>query len=213
MQNKIYLSVVIASIPERFDKAIALYRKLNNQINALEANKMIELIMFTDNRIRSIGGKRQECLRLSQGDYIMYLDDDEDAADNYISEVYNAIRSSPTVDVITFKSRYTDDHSTCIIDMDLNNPTNEQVRQDGFGGYLETKRTPWHVCAWRSEIAKSEEFAMVGYGEDWDWVSRILPKAKTQVKIDFVLHHYIWSKNTSAAPTESNEVWTNPNEK
>ena len=78
--------------------------------------------------------------------------------------------------------------------------------------YINIKRQPFHICAWKSEIAKSELFSDVGYSEDWDWCKRLIPKLKSEFKINEVLHHYIFDDKITEAPTETNEIWTN-NEK
>lgn len=204
--GQIKLSILIASIPSRFDLMQKLYSELQREVG----DRQIEILCFIDNKKRSIGYKRDALLDIACGDYIMYIDDDEDFFEDYIKDVYDA--TSLDVDIITFKSKCTVNGKSCIVDMDLNNPINEEVKEDGDGNFIDVKRRPFHVCAWRRSLAIKEHFPDVGYGEDWDWCSRVLNYVKTQHKIDKVLHHYIFNSAITEAPTQSNKVWKNPND-
>lgn len=201
------LSILIASIPDRFAMATALYSRLQQAAKGLP----VEILMFTDNRVRSIGKKREALVKLATGQYVICLDDDEDFFEGYITDILEATQKNP--DVITFKQKCTINGKSFIVDFDINNPVNEEAQFDKAGNYIDIKRRPFHVCAWKAEIAKSEDFADAGYGEDWHWCERLLKQVKTQVKIDKVLHHYIYDDKVTAAPTESNEIWTNPQQK
>lgn len=201
------LSILIASIPSRFGMATALYNRLQEAAQDLP----VEILMFTDNKQRSIGKKREALLKMANGTYVMWLDDDEDFFEGYISETVAATETNP--DVITFKQMATINGKKFIVDFDLTNTENEAAAKDADDNYKDIKRRPFHVCAWRAEIAKTEDFADVGYGEDWHWCQRVLAKVQTQVKIDKVLHHYIFDDKVTEAPSESNAVWTNPNDK
>lgn len=221
--SEVLLSIVIPSIPERFEKACALFNKLQAQVNnRLTQPGQVEIIMFTDNRRRSIGKKREACVQLANGKYVALLDDDDDVSDEYIYQLVKEINVARRLfieedeyqmpDVICFKSKVTDKFGKYIVDMDLTHTENQQPSKDQCDRYQDIKRTPWHVCAWRTDLAKSVPFADVGYGEDWHWVKQLIEKATTQIKINEVLHYYFDNPETSAAPTHSNEVWNNPEE-
>src|ERR1019366_3651051 len=77
---------------------------------------------------------------------------------------------------------------------------NEQANFDKKTGiYPDIRRKPFHVCAWRGELARSESFSDDSTQEDWEWASRLCKKAKTQHRIDRVLHYYHYSDATTAA--------------
>jgi len=201
------LSILIASIPSRFALATALYNRLQDAAKDLP----VEILMFTDNKMRSIGKKRDALVKMANGAYVMCIDDDEDFFEGYIPEILTATEQNP--DVITFKQKCTINGKSFMVDFDLNNPVNEAAAQDAQGNYVDIKRRPFHVCAWKAEIAKSEDFADVSYNEDWNWCERLLKKTNTQVKIDKMLHHYIFDDKITEATAETNSVWTNPNDK
>ena len=64
------LSILIPSIPSRFDKLIATYEHLL----ILCEGKDIEVLAFTDNKKRTIGQKRDALVQMSNGKYVMFVD-------------------------------------------------------------------------------------------------------------------------------------------
>lgn len=217
----IRLSIAIPSIPSRREKAWALQDKLEAQINSRLTHPLeVAIDMYTDNKRKSIGKKRESAIAITDGQYVALLDDDDDISDEYIYLLYQACVECERIynetgkwpDVISFKSMVTDKFGSYIVDMDLNHKENEQPHKDECDRYVDIKRPPWHVCAWRADLAKSVSFPDVGYGEDWHWVKQLIDKSSTQYKIDAVIHYYYDNPEVSEAPKESNEIWTNPNE-
>lgn len=198
------LSILIPSIPSRIDKLTTLISKLESLIG----DKPVEILAFTDNKKRSIGCKRQALVDIAKGDYLAFLDDDDDLLPEYIDEVLKASESSP--DVITFKQWCVVDGNDFIVDFDLRHTENEECKIVE-GKYIDIKRKPFHVCFWKREIAQSERFPDVGYGEDWNWIEKIIDKATVQYKINKVLHKYVFDSSITEAPTETNDIWENPN--
>jgi glycosyltransferase involved in cell wall biosynthesis len=198
------LSILIPAIPSRFGRAQNLYNRLNSLVGDLP----VEILMFMDNKRRSIGKKRDTLVSMANGDYVAFLDDDDSFFDNYITDLLKGCESG--ADVITFKQMCTLDGKSFIVDFDLNHTENEEAQMID-GEYININRRPFHICAWKSEIAKKSKFADVGYGEDWDWCRRLLTRTKTQYKIDNLVHHYVFDSSVTEAPVESNAVWVNPN--
>lgn len=198
------LSILIPAIPSRFEKAIALY----NKINLMCQDKDIEVLMLTDNKKRTIGAKRQALKNASIGIYFMFVDDDDDLLS--VDEIYKLASSDLEVDVITFKQRCrNNDGSEFIVDFSLLNKEVEN-NHDGNGRYLDMKRPPFHVCAWNQKF-KKYSYPDVSYGEDWGWIKKVLPHASSEYHIDKVVHSYNFDPKVTEASTESNAIWTNPN--
>jgi glycosyltransferase involved in cell wall biosynthesis len=199
------LSVLIPSIPSRISKAMKLYNRIAKQCEGMD----VEILIFIDNKKRSIGYKRDALVQIARGRYCAFVDDDDDVSDNYISCIIDKIDEAD-YDVISINTLAIIEGKKCKILADVSHENEElQMVKDR---YKPCKRKPFHTSVWKTEIAQSERFKDVGYGEDWDWVSRLLPKIKTSCSINQFLYRYIWSASVSEAPTESNEVWTNPNE-
>ncbi len=61
----------------------------------------VEHLVIFDNCKRSVGLKRQACLDIARGDYIAFVDDDDDISADYISRIREAIDTTGA-DGITF---------------------------------------------------------------------------------------------------------------
>lgn len=195
------LSILIPSIPSRFDKLLSTY----NQIASMCEGKDIEVLAFTDNKKRTIGEKRDALVQMSNGKYVMFVDDDDTLLS--VDEIYEATLQD--VDVITFKQECLNaDKSTFVVDFGLGNII--EHNKDDKGNYLDCKRPPFHVCAWHKKY-KEYRFPNVNYGEDWAWVEQFVNYAQTEVHIDKVLHKYNFDPKVTEASTEDNKIWTNPN--
>ena len=195
------LSILIPSIPSRFDKAIGLYQK----IVFLVGERDIEILMLTDNKKRTIGEKREALKNASNGKYFMFVDDDDDLVD--LEDLYNA--TFEDVDVITFQQLCLNaDKTTFKVTFGLGN---EIEHTSHNGRYLDCKRPPFHICAWNQRF-KDYQFPSVNYAEDWGWLQQVLPLAKTEKHIPKIVHSYNFDPKVTEASTESNIVWQNPNE-
>jgi hypothetical protein len=195
------LSILICSIPSRFEKARALYE----HILAMVGDKNIEVLLFMDNKKRTIGEKREGIASLANGMYVMFVDDDDSLYS--IDEVYEA--SKGRYDVITFKSKcLNSDGSEFIVTFGLGNEVEHNTKD---GRYLDCKRPPFPQCAWWRYYYHQFHFPDINYGEDWEWTKRVIKYATKEFHIDKVIHGYNFSPAISEASTETNAFWKNPN--
>ena len=185
------LSILIPSIPSRWERAQKLYTKISKMCEG----KDIEILLFLDNKKRTVGGKRDALVQMSRGKYFMFVDDDDDLVS--VDEIYQA--TFQDVDVITFKQLCLNkDKSTFVVTFGIGNQ-NELIRGSVHGTYLDCKRPPYHVCAW-NQTFKKYRCPEISYGEDWEWVQQCIPEAKTEIFIDKILHSYNYDQNVSEAP-------------
>lgn len=199
-ENNIQLSIIIISIPSRFDTAKEKYSKYMGMIE----DRNVEIILFMDNKKRSIGAKREAAKNLAQGKYFLFADDD----DNLLSlkEIYDA--TFLEVDVIDYKIECTNnDGSKFIVTCGLGNEIEHNTVN---GRYLDCKRPPFHNCAWHHKF-KKYKFPDINYGEDWVFIEQCLNESKSEHFIDKILFTYDFDPRISEASTESNEYWINPN--
>lgn len=194
------LSILIPSIPSRFDKAVKLYNSLLEKIEDRE----IEIIMMTDNKVMTIGEKQNHLKTMAHGKYFCFLHDDDELVNIY--DLYEA--TSLDVDVITFDALcYNTDGSTYIVTQKLGNEIEHNTKD---GNYLNCNRPPFPNCLWHNKF-KQFNFPEISYSEDWEWIKQCLQAANTEHHIDQVLFKYNFSLETSEASTESNSHWQNPN--
>jgi len=193
------LSILIPSIPSRWERAQKLYTKISKMCEG----KDIEILLFLDNKKRSIGGKRDALVQMSRGKYFMFVDDDDDLVS--VDEIYEA--TFQDVDVITFKQRCLSpnkDKNPFIVTFGLGNineiNVNYELTTDPNNPvFNDCKRPPYHVCAW-NQMYKKYRFPESSYGEDWEWIKQCIPEAKTEVFIDKILHGYNYDQSVSEAP-------------
>lgn len=185
-------SVLIPAIFERLDRLKKLVAELESQITAANFT-CVEIVSVVDNRMVTVGEKRQTVLNASHGDYVAFVDDDDWVAETYIADIVSAVREHP-VDVITFDNiSWIEDHDPVTITMHLKDE-NQQVSFPGGA-----RRAAWHTCAWKSTLAKAATFPKINYGEDWQWAEQLNKAAVTEHHIDKPLHHYIYKQAVSRA--------------
>jgi len=181
------LSILIPSIPSRSDRLEVIYAKLLEQVG----DKDVEILVFIDNKQRSIGLKRDALVQMSLGDYVAFVDDDDDVSDDYITEMLKGCESGK--DVICFWQMAYIDGKKGLIDFDLSNGNLE------FQAGQTTPRKPYHVCGWRGDLARKHRFPDLMYDEDRQWCEKLWAEAKTQYKIGKTLHMYHFDKDVTEA--------------
>jgi len=181
------LSILIPTVPERAVKLASLLAGLA-RIN----NGKAEVIYFGDDRNRTIGAKRNGVLSLARGKYVAFCDDDDDISNDYITEITKAAERD--VSVISFRQDAIWNGQNSIVDFSIKN-ANEPFNPGGV-----TKRFPWHVCAWRRELAQQCVFSEKNWGEDADWVEQAAVLAKNEIHIPKVLHYYDHGIDSLALP-------------
>lgn len=120
------------------------------------------------------------------------MDDDDDIAESYVSDIMQAIEQAP--DVITFCQDATYNRKTSHVIFRLG-------QADGaFQPGGTTKRGAWHVCAWRRALVRDCQFLANNYGEDLAWCLQARERVRTELHIGKVLHYYRHDATTTAAP-------------
>jgi len=197
------LSILTPTIPGRERQLQTLQWRIEEQIAALptrtedlssapRTSGQVEHLMLSDNRTRSIGAKRQALLDIARGQYIAFVDDDDDIADSYVEELLAAAASG--ADVITFLQGATYNGKQSVVDFQLGQGDHGFVP----GGI--TNRDAWHVCAWKRDTVAGCQFLETNYGEDRAWALQARKRARTTVHIPKILHYYRHDAATTAAP-------------
>lgn len=183
------LSILTPAVPSRWRQLEWLCDKIQRQIG----NLPVEHLVLLDNKRRTVGEKRDALLRAARGQYIAFVDDDDDISEDYVKEILGSRASLP--DVITFLQKATVNGQSAIVEFKLGN-ANEAFTHSA----LRIKRNAWHVCAWRRELAIGSAFPATSYGEDWAFAAPLCAIAETSAHIDKILHFYRHDAAKTEAP-------------
>jgi hypothetical protein len=125
------------------------------------------MLHFLDNREHSIGHKRNSLLQQACGDFVVFVDDDDDVSADYVALICRAICERPGVDcigikgVITFQGRQA-------------HPFVQSIHHKHWRKVGRVYQRPLlHTNPIRREIAQRYSFEDVSYSEDIDWASRV----------------------------------------
>lgn len=177
------LSILICTLPSRINKLAYLLNRLQPQLT-----DEVELIYFGDNKSRTVGEKRNNLISLAQGKYVVFIDDDDDVTDDYVSEILLAIEQN--VDVINFK-----------VSITINGGSAKDViySKEFTDKNLPThyERSPNHIMCFKTELARQTKYNDISFGEDSLWASQIRHLIKTETNIDKTLYFYISNHATS----------------
>lgn len=189
------LSILICCKIDRFIKmSKPLYEKLSWQV--LEAGIDGEVIWDATENI-SIGTKRNNLLQRSKGEYICFVDDDDDVSTDYVKLLLEGINKG--VDCCSLKGIYTVDglmdglfeHSLKYQEW----KTNSDIQS---ATHIKYERYPNHLNCIKSSIAKQFKFPEKNFGEDHDWSKRLhesgLLKTEHYIEQPIYFYKYITKK-------------------
>lgn len=187
----IKLSILVPTVPSRRKN---FYSTLMDELERQTKGRTdIELLALYDNKSRTLGEKRQNMVELANGEFLVFIDDDDRVSSDYVELIMDKLSTEPDTDCVVFD---------CICD--LNNEKKihckygiEYSYNNNISGKGYWTGKPAHTMVYRAEIAKKHAFKSINYGEDSDWVIRACQDIKKQSRIDKVLYFYDFRASTS----------------
>lgn len=182
-------SILICTLDERKESFEKIYTKLEKQIADLNLHDRIEVLYFKDNRENSVGFKRNTLLIQSTGEYVCFVDDDDDVHDQYISMIYEKLREKS--DCVSLKG---------IITHHGLHPK-EFVHSLQYPTYFEQDniyyRPPNHLNPIKRSIAIQFKFPETFHGEDLCWTMALAASGllKTESILEEPYYFYVCSDN------------------
>jgi len=180
------LSILTPTLIERKEPFKSLQDKIRKQIEESSFKGCVEHLVFEDNRDHSIGYKRNILMRRAKGDFIVFLDDDDDVSEDYIERLCKTIQTNLEADCIGIRG---------IITFNGSHP-HTFVHSLEYRKYFKKDniycRPILHINPINREIAKQYTFADVNYSEDIDWAFRIMKDGvlKNEYMIDTPIYFY-----------------------
>ncbi len=207
------LSILICSLYKRQQKRADLIRLLRNSIGEHQTiispddhyqliryqGAEAEVIICTDHKKLTVGAKRNLLIDQAAGTYLVFIDDDDMVAVNYVQALLQKIEQRP--DVIVFNAlRYHNGERDKPVIYGKEYSRDYSTRKFHY-------RLPNHLMCVKKSIAARVRFADISYGEDADYAKRLLPYLKHQERIFDTLYEYWFEENeseTAPKPTKGN---------
>ena len=158
--------------------------KIVDKLKLQAANySTVEVLVDLDSGEATSGVKRQRLTDQSKGEYIAFVDDDDDVSDDYVEAILEGTHSN--ADIVTFKLQLTNSVS----------PTKVETWKFGLTGDLRQHglMSANHLCAWRKELATKVAWCPeLGHGDDQLWYKPLQAAGlmKTEFFINKVLYLY-----------------------
>lgn len=193
--RKPLLSILIPTVPNRAPHFLPkILEQLAPQIEALT---IVELLYLGDNKLMSVGEKRNTLVNIAKGEYVVFIDDDDRIAPNYVQRLidgitYRDIDNVPP-DVVCFDAEITiNGGAPAPVYYSKNN-----MRDTNHANcYL---RIPNHLMCVKRSLALDTPYPEINRGEDSEYAKRLLPKLKVEHKLNEVLYYYDFNSQTTEA--------------
>jgi len=178
------LSILICSIETRLDSFSILIKELTRQARCFP--KQVEVLALVDDCILSVGAKRNHLIRCASGDYVIFVDDDDEIDHEYVRLLLQA--ADHKTDVLSI---------TSLVYFDQRSPklchfstwfSDEGEDRDHYW------RWPNHLCAIRRELVLCHPFPSVNFGEDSEFARSIRADLRSETLVsDLPIYHYRYS--------------------
>lgn len=176
------LSVLIPSTESRLEMTNELLRQLHIQCIGNDSEVLVDW-----HETNCVGKKRNDLLKRAQGEYIVFVDSDDEVSPNYISQILNACSFNP--DCIGINGTITTN----------GNDERQWFISKEYGKWFTHNgiyfRTPNHISPVRRELALQAGFPEIKFAEDYEYSMRLLPLLKTEYTIGEPLYKYKYVEN------------------
>lgn len=169
------ISILIATIPERKQMFDALCANLESQwVDGVE--------ILYNAEAGTTGAKRQTLLQQATGDYICFIDDDDEISEHYVKDIMQSVERGP--DCVGIRG---------IMTTNGGNSKDWYISKD-YPNWHESNgvyyRTTNHLSPVRRSIALSVGFKNITHGEDYAYSMGLRGLLQTEVKIPHSIYHY-----------------------
>ena len=171
------LSILVPTIPARKKVVQELLEKIERMVDGYND---VQVLCLYDNLSVTTGTKRQKLFDAADGEYIQFIDDDDDIYDEYLDTVYPLLVNEKP-DLITYQFRYTDDAGA-----------------DRLYVFDDPNERPNHTHLWRKGVI-THPFQDIKTGEDRAWAEVNVPNVVNRVHIPKTLYHYRYNSKTTEA--------------
>jgi hypothetical protein len=181
------LSICIMSMWHRRHELDALLTSLDSQARSMP----VEVLIALDNGRTPPGIKRNQLVAGALGEYLCFVDDDDEVHALYIEKVMDALLANPGVDAVAIRgrriTRWTPDE---YVDFDFRLGSSETTTVRGT-----VWRSPGPLCPIRTELVRAVPFTAEP-GEDLRWCEAMSERLCTLARAaEFPLYLYRFDPN------------------
>lgn len=132
------LSILMPALESR--DWISLFNKIDDQISSNNLRNSVEILAQLDDGKETSGVKRNKLTELAKGEYICFVDDDDDVSDDYVLSLFQGTLSGATV--VTF-------------DLLMRKFQKDEIWKFGCTTNYRSLglMTVNHLCAWKKSVA------------------------------------------------------------
>lgn len=175
------LSILVCSIFERKNMFDRLMVELRRQVKSYPND--VEILYEIDGGLIPTGTKRNELLRRSCGEYVVFIDDDDTVNESYVELILTAIEERP--DCVGFRGRIFWEKDWFIFHNSIQNQTwscdkEKRVMFDNIS----------HINPIKRSIATRQLFPDKFWGEDNGWLVGIRKEIKTEKFLFALMYNY-----------------------
>jgi glycosyltransferase involved in cell wall biosynthesis len=182
-------SVLICTMPERFYCFNSLMDSIQSQIDKNQLQGLVEVL--TDDRLDiTVGQKRNSLMSRASGEFVAFIDDDDEVHTDYLKLIVEAIQNNPSIDCIGINGEMIFDklhNRAWFVSIDY-----EEWHEKDLVFY----RTPNHLSPIKRVLAIGCPFPDVSFGEDRHFSDLIYPLLKKEAKIETPLYVYHYSSKS-----------------
>lgn len=164
---------------------------LNAQIKSLENPEEVEVLAYIDNREKTTGYKRNILLERAKGQFVVFVDDDDKLANNYVKLIVDIIKNNPELDCVGIRGQYSEDGKKPEpFETSLSHNWEKRA-----GWYY---RTINHISPIKREHALAVKFPDKTIGEDYEYTMALkktgLLKNEVVIKTPIYFYNFISNK-------------------
>lgn len=178
------LSICILTLPDRLDHLYNLLALLYKQPK--ELLRQTEILTLCDYKHYTIGEKRNQLLETAKGDYITFVDDDDDVTEDFLSEIFIGINQG--VDAIGIAGMYAPvvgNHKPFKCSKDYK----WEEKPDAY------YRSIQHICPIKTSIARLVKYPNINFTEDRIFSERVNSYIKTDYASPKLTYIYKYRAN------------------
>jgi len=186
------LSLLIPTTSDRENYFADIMSQLCKQVKILSDKthedywRHVEILKDPRDKSFTIGEKRNSLLFAATGEYLNFLDSDDQVSDDYLETVLEGIENKP--DCLSLRGiMTTDGERPEIFEHSLKYQEWRETKNE-----IKYERYPNHLNCIRSDIAKQIKFPEKNFGEDHAWSKSLHESGvlKNEFYIDKVMYYY-----------------------